>query len=217
MIVKNRPRLRTRNLAELVRRLGDIPLHRVRMTPAPGTATLEDAIAAERCELIDRCLVEKAMGLRESLIAAYLIRVLGDFVDKHNLGIVTGEQGTMQILPWTVRIPDVAFVAWSQMPGGKLSSEPIPPLTPTLAIEVISESNTPREMKRKRREFFKAGTKRVWEIDPRKRTARDYHSATRKTELSEDDTLDGGVILPRLKIALRDVFAVLDRAERGGK
>ena len=69
MIVRKASSPPHRSIAELFHDLGDIPLERIRARPAPGTATLEDAIEAECCELIDGVLVEKTMGLRESMLA----------------------------------------------------------------------------------------------------------------------------------------------------
>src|SRR5262249_24668714 len=65
--------------AELVQRLGNIPLERIRFTPPPGTATKRDLLAAMRrsdrlYELVDGTLVEKAMGLSESMIAGQILR-----------------------------------------------------------------------------------------------------------------------------------------------
>ena len=53
--------------ADLVRRLGDVPLDRIRLRPAPGTATVEDVDRIEArenrlFELVEGTLVEKAMG-----------------------------------------------------------------------------------------------------------------------------------------------------------
>lgn len=66
-------------LAELVERFGPMPAHRIRTTPAPGTATEEDLLAAESdrlCELVDGVLVEKAMGYYESQLAIILGHLL---------------------------------------------------------------------------------------------------------------------------------------------
>ncbi len=57
-------------LADLHKRLGGIPLDRIRFRPAPGTATEKDVIDAEArenrlCELVDGTLVEKAVGFEE--------------------------------------------------------------------------------------------------------------------------------------------------------
>ena len=39
-------------------------------------------------------------------------------------------------------------------------------LAPDLVVEVLSESNTPAEMERKRSEYFAAGVRFIWEVDP---------------------------------------------------
>lgn len=64
-------------VADLLDQLGGIPPERIRMCPAPGTATEQDAEQAESrtgkiCELIDRVLVEKVMGTYESAVAITL-------------------------------------------------------------------------------------------------------------------------------------------------
>src|SRR4051812_34067883 len=114
--VMDEPPLRVKlpTLQDLVDRLGGIPLSRILATPAPGTATLQDLIAAKHCELVDGVLVEKAMGLRESLLAGALISLLRAFVGPRNLGLVTGEGGTLKFAPGLVRVPDVAFISWGR-------------------------------------------------------------------------------------------------------
>jgi hypothetical protein len=66
-------------VSDLLHQLGDIPPERVRLQPAPGTATEADVVAVHDrekrlCELVDGVLVEKTMGYYESYIAATLIR-----------------------------------------------------------------------------------------------------------------------------------------------
>src|ERR1700756_388099 len=101
------------NFADVVERLGGIPLNRVRFQPPPGTAKEKDVIAALEtprkriCELVDGVLVEKAMGIRESLYGVVLSGYMATFVGKHDLGVVLGADGTLRLLPGLVRIPDV--------------------------------------------------------------------------------------------------------------
>src|SRR4051812_26702978 len=97
-------------MQDLLDRLGNVPPERIRMQPAPGTATEADVLSlldgGDRLfELVDGVLVEKAMGLYESVVAAVLIRLLGNFLDTYDLGIVSGPDGTMQLAPGLVRIP----------------------------------------------------------------------------------------------------------------
>jgi Uma2 family endonuclease len=205
------------NLAELVERLGGIPLERIRFRPAPGTATEDDVIAAleaprkRLCELIDGVLVEKPMGYSESLLAALLIEVLNAFVRPRNLGLVTAPDGTMRLWAGRVRIPDVAFTSWDRMPSRRRPARPIPDLAPNLAVEVLSQSNTPAEMRLKRQDYFMAGVQLVWEVDPDARTVSVYTAPEDPTVLTETDTLDGGSVLPGFALPLRDLFGELDR------
>src|SRR4051812_27370135 len=75
-------RTHSMTLADLRKRLGNIPLDRIRIHPAPGTATVEDVVDVERrenrsCELVDGTLVEKASGAREAHVAWLLGHRLG--------------------------------------------------------------------------------------------------------------------------------------------
>ena len=95
-----------RTLADLLDRLGGISAERVRFHPAPGTATEADVIEVgvregRHCELVDGVLVEKAMGLRESLLAVALGGILRGFVIPRNLGLVSGADGTVPAVPGT--------------------------------------------------------------------------------------------------------------------
>ena len=88
---------------------------------------------------------------------------------------------------------------------------PDPPLLPPdLAVEVLSPSNTKKEMERKRLEYFKAGTRLVWEIDPESRTATAYTDPEKHTLLHETESLNGGDVLPGFSLSLAELFSELD-------
>lgn len=80
-------------------------------------------------------------------------------------------------------------------------------------IEVLSDTNTKREMDRKRKQYFQAGVSLVWYIDPMTRAAHAFTSPTDGTEFDENGVLDGGCTLPRFQLSLRELF---DRADRQG-
>jgi Uma2 family endonuclease len=196
-------------MAEWLRDLGDVPLERVLFDPLPGTATEADLlrkveVEKELCELVNGTLVAKPMGYLESRVAAALIEFLGAFVRLHKLGHVTGEAGMMRLSRGLVRMPDVAFVSLERLP--KVPRQPIPALAPDLAVEVLSKGNTAREMKRKVREYFAAGSRLVWLIDARTRTARVFHTPADATEISRGGTLSGGSVLPGFSLPLRKLF-----------
>jgi Uma2 family endonuclease len=211
-------------IEDLLDHLGGIAPGRVLVRPPLGTATEADpidvnerkrGICNERkrgiCELVDGVLVEKPMGLLESLLAGVIIASLRAHVIPRNLGIVTSPDGMLRLVPGLVRVPDVAYVSWGRIAGGKLSTEAIGGFAPDLAVEVLGPSNTKAEMARKRREYFEAGVRLVWEVDPRVRTVDVYQSAEHSTRLDQSQTLEGGDVLPGIAFPLADLFGELDR------
>jgi Uma2 family endonuclease len=205
------------SMADLLARLGNISPRRVLLKPLPGTATekdvlrMEGALRKRLCELVDGTLVEKATGFEESFLAAFLIECLNGFVRPRNLGIVSGESSFIRLRLGLVRIPDLVFVSWDRMPRRRRPTDPILKFAPDLAVEVLSKSNTRKEMARKRKEYFRAGTRLVWEVDPRKRQVQVFTSPEESVTLTEADTLTGNSILRGFKLPLKELFAELDR------
>ncbi len=203
--------------ADMQEHLGGISLTRIRMVPPPGTATEEDVVAIHArtgrlCELVDGTLVEKVMGYWESRLAIVLGYFLEKYLETQPLGSVAGADGMLRLFPGMVRIPDLSFVLWERFPDRKLPSQPIPPIAPDLAVEVISEGNTDQEMERKLQEYFRSGTRLVWYIEPRSRIARIFTAPEQQTTIDEDGFLSGGDILPGFELRLGDLFV---RAESG--
>jgi Uma2 family endonuclease len=162
-------------------------------------------------ELVDGVLVEKGMGYWESVLAGAILAALRDFAVPRKLGKISGESGMMQLEPDQLRMPDVAFVSAARLPNGAAREDPAPILAPDLAVEVLSKTNTKREIERKPREYFAAGTRLAWIVDPKTRTVEVYTSAqTPDSTLTEDDVLTGGDVLPGFTLDLRKLFAELD-------
>jgi len=206
--------IRDDSLADLLRRLGGISPSRVRLNPPPGRATEKDVLAIHAregrlFELVDGVLVEKAMGFLESRVAVILSTLLETYAKRNGLGIVVGSDGMMRLLPGKVRMPDVAFLSWDRFPDRVLPSEPIPDLAPDLAVEVLSKGNTRAEIALKLREYFQSGVRLVWIIDPKKRLARVHTAPNHGTEISEEESLDGGDVLPGFRVSLRELFEEL--------
>ncbi len=199
-------------IADLLKRLGNIPAGRVRLHPTPGTATEKDVIEVldrenRPCELVEGTLVEKPVGYEESEIAVVILTALYNFVRPRNLGIVTGPDGTIKLFAGLVRIPDVAFASWDCFPDRKRPRTPIPQLAPDLVVEVLSMSNTKSEMKKKLGEYFAAGVRLVWMVDPRQRTVRVHVTVDQSVLIKEGQSLDGGAVLPGFVLPLSELFA----------
>lgn len=86
------------------------------------------------------------MGIEESALGNRLGNFLSAFVDRNDLGFIAWADGTIRLMPGLVRIPDVSFVSWKQLPKKFYPTEPIPDRAPYLAVEVLSKSNTKDEM-----------------------------------------------------------------------
>jgi Uma2 family endonuclease len=200
------------NVAELLEQLGEVPPERIRLQPPPGTAREQDVLIVrdepERrlCELVDGVLVEKAMGSRESLLAGLILHRLWSFLEAHPLGIVLGADGMLRLWPGLVRIPDVSFISWERIPEKRFPDEAIVELVPELAVEVLSRSNTAKEMNRKLREYFQAGVRLVWVIQPKTQSARAYTSPTQSRRITRTGHLSGGEVVPGFSLALADLF-----------
>ena len=200
-------------LADLVERLGHVPLERIRLRPAPGTATERDVVDLHDrenrlFELVDGVLVEKAMGFYEARLAAVLIGFIEQFLrEESDLGIVLPPDGMMRLASGLIRIPDVSFLSWERFPDRELPSEPIPDLAPDLAVEVLSRPNTPEEMDRKLKEYFDSGVRLVWYLDPNARTVKVYTAVDRCTSVPEDGTLVGGSVIPGFSLPVSQWFA----------
>jgi Uma2 family endonuclease len=72
-------------------------------------------------------------------------------------------------------------------------------------------------MARKRKEYFLAGTRLVWQVNPRKRTVDVYTAPDEFTTLAESETLDGADVLPGFSLPVRALFVNLPPATRKRK
>jgi Uma2 family endonuclease len=209
------PTVLSPSLAERLEDLGNISAQRLRLSPAPGTASIDDLEVANAegttlCELIDQTLVEKAVGFGSSVVAIAIARILANFVSARRLGLVSGADGMFQLLANVVRAPDVAFVSLKQLPQGRFPTDAFPPLAPELVVEVLSPGNTKAEMSRKRIEYFHSGTQLIWIVDCDNRSVTVYTSPAAAVVYHVKDTIDGGAVLPGFSSPVADFFVDLD-------
>ncbi len=202
------------DLGELLERLGGISPSRICLDPFPGTATKRDLLRKhgrprKLYELVEGTLVEKGMGHVESIVAAELARLLGNFIKQHQLGYCSGADDLIELMPKLVRGPDVSFTSWTQRPDRTADTDAISKVIPSLVVEVLSKSNTRGEMAKKLKDYFFAGVLLVWVIDPRERTGNAFTAPDAVTAVPADGALDGGDVLPGFSMPLAALFADL--------
>ncbi len=198
-------------VADLFERYGPLPLWRIRHNPSFGEASEDDVVRwhdehKRLFELEDGILVEKTVGAYEAGVAATILILLGGFTREKNLGRSIGADGMARLAPGLVRVPDVSFYSWSRMPPNFQPGLPFFTLAPDLAIEVISPSNTRREMDRKLIDYFTAGVRLVWYVYPVTREIHVYTAADQCTVVGVDGKLDGGDVLPGFSLEVAQIF-----------
>jgi Uma2 family endonuclease len=203
-------------VADLLAHFGPIAHRRIRQEPAPGTATEQHVLdihdrEKRLYELIDGVLVEKAMGVQESFLAIMIARLLSEFVGRQDLGFVLGADGMARLAPGLIRIPDVSFVSWRQVPTRRIPLVAMLGFAPDLAVEILSPGNTLQEMNRKLHDYFSAGVGLVWYVAPADRTVRVYTAVDREIVLQEHQDLTGDPVLPGFALPLRELFAQLEQ------
>lgn len=129
------------------------------------------------------------------------------FVERHNLGVVTGAKTGFQIErePDTVRAPDVGFVCAERVPPA-----PLPGFfqgAPDLAVEVLSPGDRASELLAKVEDWLHAGCHAVWVVDPSRQTVSVYGAGEGMIVYRVSDTLPGGELLPGFSLRVGEVFA----------
>jgi Uma2 family endonuclease len=159
-------------------------------------------------EVVDGVRVEKVMGYYECGIASILGEYLATFVRAHQLGRVRVET------PFLIdagrkleRRPDAAFVSYDRWPRDRrVSGGNAWPITPDLAVEIVSPSNAADEVQRKLVEYFNAGVRAVWVVYPRQQHVYVYTSPTEVRILTRAGELDGGDVIPGFRLPVEALF-----------
>ena len=205
------------NLAEVLDRLGNVPLERVVFGRRFGSATEKDVLKlleAPRkriCELIDGILVEKAMGFWESTLASIITHYIWAYLDEFDLGMAFSPDAPIRVKTGRIRFPDTGFISWERIDGEYDEKKWLINVMAELAVEVLSKSNTKKEMDNKLIDYFDAGVRLVWYVDPKTETIAVYTSPEAKTTLTINDTLDGGDVLPGFSLPLKKLFRRMER------
>ena len=81
-------------------------------------------------------------------------------------------------------------------------------MTPKLAIEVISPTNTIVAVDAKIQKYFATGVEAVWVVFPMTQRIYIYGSPADCQIVGVGDTLDGGKVLPGFSLPVADVFLI---------
>ena len=149
-------------------------------------------------------------GSVHGYVAMELSLRLGEHVRCNELGNVFAAETGFRIGrdPDTVLAPDVSFVRKERLAVTGIPDE-FYPEAPALVVEVVSPGDTAEEVDDKMRRWLAAGVEMGWVVYPRGRTVTVYRGLDDIRVLTEDDTLDGGAVVPGFRCRVGELFAAL--------
>lgn len=137
--------------------------------------------------------------------AAALAVLVGSFIRRLGLGrayVATGFH--IASGPDTVLGADFAFIAASRVPvRGKPGWVRV---IPDLVAEVVSSGDRPQEAAEKIQMWLDVGVRMVVVLYPPRRVVEVYRPGEAVLELRDDDTLEGGDVVPGFAIAVSELF-----------
>ena len=165
-----------------------------------------------RYELVDGEVVELApVQRRHGRTASSISAAFHNYCRRIGVGWSEVDVGyTVSSGPDTVRSPDVSLVLRDAQNDGEEEQRAFIPGAPDIAVEIVSPSNTAREMERKVAEYLAAGSQRVWVVyqatrrNPRRVLVHQSDGAT--LTYTGDDTITDEELLPGFSLSLTEIF-----------
>ena len=152
-----------------------------------------------------RLVREPGPGFPHATVQALLVTALTNHARATGAGrIADNGSFILDAEPGTVRVPDIAFVVKDRAPRGY--SAALPRLAPDLVVEILSPSNRAGDVQERLRDYFDAGVRLIWVVDPRRRTAAVYRRGASAELLGPAGILDGGDVLPGFRLPIADLF-----------
>ncbi|HEV3163777.1 MAG TPA: Uma2 family endonuclease [Isosphaeraceae bacterium] len=104
-------------------------------------------------------------------------------------------------------VPDIAFIAQGRIPHdstGKIVDDVM--LAPDLAIEILSQGQTVKELTEKLKLSLKKGVRLGWLFQPTKEQVLVFRPGARPQSLGRGDTLSGEDVLPGFTLPVAAVY-----------
>ena len=177
---------------------------------ADDLATLSDD--GYRYDLLEGNLIRVSpAGFRHGRLAAEVVYRLRAFLaNDPDFGVVVGPETGFRLArdPDTVLGPDAAVVRRDRLPPAEQQTGYLE-LAPDLAVEIVSPSDRWTTVSDKVEAYLAAGVRPVWVFEPSRRAVRVYTpERERRLRADRGDALDGGDVLPGLRLPLAELFAL---------
>ena len=181
-------------------------------TPKSKLLTAEDLLRLNgqgvKGELIKGVLRETvSAGTEHSFTGIRLGGELDRHARRHRSGRVGGTDGGVLIEqnPDTVREPDIFFVSTERLPLN-VRVQGYLEVMPELVVEIVSPSDSQRDVRGKISMWLDHGVSMVLEVRPAERAVMVHRPGVSAVTLTGDDVLDGGEVLPGFSLPLSEIF-----------
>ena len=160
-----------------------------------------ELIRGELCETMPS-------GGRHGEVVVLACLALGNFIVPRRLGrLAASDSGVLlERDPDTVREPDIAFISAERLPLD-VEVSGYYEVVPDLIVEVVSPSDSAREVMDKALMWLSFGARMVWAVNPQSRSVDVYRPGERTLTLTQDDTLDGLDVVPGFVCPVGDIFS----------
>ena len=180
------------------------PAARQRLTPEDMLRLQDDD---RLYELVDGQLAEKRTSDIAQFVANRLKTLMDAWCEQSKAGMAfveTTYQGFGR--PDDVRRPDVSFISAARLAGYDWGHRHFR-IAPDLAVEVLSPHDEALEVDRKIGEYFQAGVRQVWIINPEQQIVRIHRRPGDLSELVGDVELHDELVLLGFRCRLPELFA----------
>ena len=140
-------------------------------------------------------------------VAAALAAEFINHVRPRRLGRVAASDAgvLLERNPDTVREPDVVFISAEKLPLD-VKVRGFYEVIPDLVVEIVSPGDSPSYVAQRVAMWHSFGVPLVWAVYPVARTVAAHPLEGPAIIYTEDDTLDGGTILPDFRCPVRDIL-----------
>lgn len=159
----------------------------------------------KRYELDEGELIEMTRpAYKHNRVLRILMVELELYLRQNPIGELLISENLYALAATTRRSPDLAVLLGDHRE--ELRNAKVIPIIPEIAVEVLSPSETPRTIHRKMKQYFAAGVKEVWLIDPETEEAEVWTGAGMPFRTLVGEDLLDSPLLPGFQVQLVELF-----------
>ena len=159
----------------------------------------------KRYELDEGELIEMTRpAYKHNRVLTILQGELYIYFQKNPIGENLDSENLYALSAHTRRAPDVAIILGDR--SAELREAKVIPIIPEIAVEVLSPSETTRMIHRKLKQYFTAGVREVWLVDPESQEIEIWTASLPQRTLALSDSLTSK-LLPGFELPVKKLFA----------